>query len=202
MSEPFELDLELGRLIADQKYEDALQVIGQADLQAKESKDPHLHEQVLSQYVWLYSLKSPPDLEKAEFYSREREQLSPTGYNKLQTAFLLYWTVCDPVRARPQTEDALQAARNEGDTRTLYQGLGLLGLILLDLKHLTEAVLVFQEIRQMVAEKQKIVVGDETLFLERMYAAGLEKEAIALVAKILASVCRDPEFVKRLQALS
>ena len=201
MSEQYELNLRVARLIAERKDEDAFHAIEEAENQAKSLRDTVLHEQVLGQYVSLYSLKNPPNLQKAEFYSRERERLNPTGDNKLQTASLLYWTVGDAVRARAQTEDALRAAKDEGDTRTLYQGLGLLGLVLLDLQQWPAAVEVFREIQQMIAEKRSVVVGDETLFLERLYSAGLEKEAIGAVARILAPVCRDPEFVKRLEAL-
>jgi len=89
--------------------------------------------------------------------------------------------------------------------KTVYQSFGLLGLALLDLHQGEEAVRVLGEVEKMVAERRRIVVGDETLFLERLFAQAKEtttRITIQDVAKILWPVCRDPEFATRLRTLA
>jgi hypothetical protein len=57
----------------------------------------------------------------------------------------------------------------------------------------------------MVASRLRIVVGDETLFLERLFAqtkAEKTKNAIQKIAGILWPVCREAAFAGRLKALA
>ena len=87
----------------------------------------------------------------------------------------------------------------------MYQSLGLLGAALLDLHYRDEAIRVLYEIEKMIAARLQIVVGDETLFLERLHAEMKEAKipsTIQGIAKTLAPVCRDPEFAIRLKRLA
>jgi hypothetical protein len=112
----------------------------------------------------------------------------------------------------PQTErtvtkarEGITAATAEQDDKTVYQGLGLLGLALLDLRQDDEAVRVLGEIERMVAARLRIVVGDETLFLERLFVqtkAEKTKNAIQEIARILWPVCREAAFADRLKTLA
>jgi hypothetical protein len=80
-----------------------------------------------------------------------------------------------------------------------------LGLALLDLHQDEEAIRVLNEIHKMVAERLRIVVGDETLFLERLRAQTKDMKNITTIqglAKTLSQVCRDAAFKARLQKLA
>jgi hypothetical protein len=65
-----------------------------------------------------------------------------------------------------------------------------------------EAGVTLREIGDMVRERKRIVVGDETLFLERANPRGLERPTIKSIASILATFCRDAAFAERLKALA
>jgi hypothetical protein len=57
----------------------------------------------------------------------------------------------------------------------------------------------------MVAERWRIVVGDETLFLERLRAQTKDMKTITAIqglTKTLSPVCRDAAFKARLQKLT
>jgi hypothetical protein len=179
--------------------------LDQAKMQASEAKDLAATEDVLSWLVTLNLRKQPPDQAKAEFYCVEREQLIGTGYAKLQYAMTLYWSLDDPNRAAMKAREAIKKGRAEGDDKTVYQSLGLLGLALLDLTDRAEAFQVLDEIREMVNARLRIVVGDETLFLERLHAQTREakiRTTIQEMAKTLSPVCRDPDFTRRLKTLA
>jgi tetratricopeptide (TPR) repeat protein len=197
-----EFDLRMARLRAARKHSEALELLRILESQGENNPDPTFQEEVLTRFVWFYSLETPPDFEKVEVYSLERERLNPNGYNKLQTAFSYYWTIRDSERTAVKAREAIRQTKAEGDTRSTYQGLGILGLALLDLERNEEALAVFEEIRQMVIDRENVVVGDETLFFEQLRAKGIEPESLMQISKILASVCRDKEFAHRLRVLS
>jgi gamma-glutamyltranspeptidase len=111
----------------------------------------------------------------------------------------------NPERTVTKAREAITAATAEEDDKTVYQALGLLGLALLDLHQDEETVRVLGEIEKMVTARRRIVVGDETLFLERLFAqtkADTTKNAIQEIARILWRVCREPAFADRLRALA
>jgi len=135
----------------------------------------------------------------------ELEQLTRTAYSKLRTAMMFYWCMHDPARSIAKAQEALSAATEEHDSKTLYQSLGLSGLALLDLARTKEAVQILFEIEKVVAARQPIVVGDETLFLERLSEHAKDSgttTAIQRIAKTLWPVCRDPQFAQRRKALA
>jgi hypothetical protein len=101
-----------------------------------------------------------------------------------------------------KAREAVEKATDERDTNTRYSALSLLGLALLDLDHTEEAGATLIEIYDMVRERQRIVVGDETLFLERAHKRGLDRSIIKSIATTLAPVCRDNAFAERLQTLA
>jgi hypothetical protein len=111
----------------------------------------------------------------------------------------------DPAHTVTKAREAIAASRHEGDDKTVYQSSGLLGLALLDLHQDDEAIRVLDEIHKMVAERRRIVVGDETLFLERLRVQTRDMKTITTIqglAKTLSPVCRDAAFKSRLQKLS
>jgi len=187
------------------QFDSAEAKLHQARLQASDQADRYTLEQVLSLLVELYCIMQPPDLAKAESYSLERERISGTGQAKLQTAMMLYWSMHNPSRTVTKVQEAITAARQERDDKTVYQSFGLVGLALLDLHQEEEAARILGEIEKMVAARLRIVVGDETLFLERLFRATQEaktKTTIQNIARILFPVCREPEFTARLKALA
>jgi len=72
----------------------------------------------------------------------------------------------------------------------------------LELDRTDEARVTLREIGEMVRQRKRIVVGDETLLLERANTRGLERATIKTLASILAPVCSDAAFAERLQALA
>jgi len=142
---------------------------------------------------------------KAESYCLERERITGTGYAKLQYAMTLYWAMDEPTRTVTKAREAIAVSRQERDDKTAYHAFGLLGLALLDVHQDDEAVRVLDEIHKMVAARLRIVVGDETLFLERLRAQTKDVKTIATIqgiAKTLSPVCRDPQFSARLRKLA
>lgn len=191
--------------MAEGDFDTAEAELHQAKLQARNKPDHSTLDYVLSLLVMVQCRKQPPDLSKAEAYSLEREQVSGTGYAKTQYAMTLYWVIGDPSRTVMKAREAIAASRQEGDDKTAYQALSLLGLGLLDTHQDDEALSVLNEICAMVSRRPSIVVGDETLFLERLGARANDVKTITMIqdlAKTLSSVCRDPEFKVRLEKLA
>jgi hypothetical protein len=199
------LDERIMELIDSGKFDAAEVELHQAKLQASNAADHQALDHVLSLLVTLSSVKRPPDLSKAEAYCLEREQVIGTGYAKAEYAMTLYWTMDDPARTVTKAREAIAASRHENDDKTVYQLFGLLGLALLDLHQDEESIRVLDEIHKMVAERRRIVVGDETLFLERLRVQTKDVRTISTIQKIattLSPVCRDPEFTARLKKLA
>jgi tetratricopeptide (TPR) repeat protein len=199
------LDERIMELIDGEKFDAAEAELREAKLQASNAADHQALDHVLSLLVTLSSVKQPPDLSKAEAYCLERERVIGTGYAKAQYAMTLYWAMDAPDRAVAKAREAIAASRHEGDDKTVYQSFGLLGLALLDLHQDDEAIQVLDEIHKMVAERRRIVVGDETLFLERLRAQTKDLSTITMIqglAKTLSPVCRDTAFKARLEKLT
>jgi hypothetical protein len=164
----------------------------QAKLNASNAADREALDHVLSLLVMLSGIKEPPDLSEAEEYCLERERVIGTGYVKAQYAMTLYWTIDDPARTVTKAREAIAASRNEDDDKSVYQSFGLLGLALLDLRKHDESIAVLNEIQKMVAARRRIVVGDETLFLEKLRAETTDEKTIATIQEIagtLSPVC-------------
>jgi hypothetical protein len=199
------LDERIMQLIDDEKFDVAEDELHQAKLQASSAADHDALDHVLSLLVTLHRSKQPPDLSKAESYCLERERLIGTGYAKLQYAMTLYWSMDDATRTVTKAREAIAASRHEGDDQTVYQSFSLLGLALLDLHEDDESIRVLDEIQRMVAERRRIVVGDETLFLERLRVRAKDVKTIATIeeiAKTLSPACRDPDLTTRLKKLA
>lgn len=200
-----ELDRRIMKLLAARQFDVVEQELNRAKLRASEEGDNSTLEQVLSSLVELYCSMHPPDLAKAESYSLERERISGTGYAKLQTAQVLYWAVHDADRTVLKVQEAIEAANREHDDKTVYQSLGLLGLALLDLHKADEVRQVLNEIERMVSAKRRIVVGDEAVFLERLFAQTTEmgiRESIRRIAAVLSPLCHETQFKNRLAMLA
>jgi hypothetical protein len=93
-----ELDKRVWKLIDAGQFESAEAELHQARLQALKEGDQYGLESVLSLLVELYCAMRPPNLMKAESYCLQREQTTGTGYAKLQTAMMLYWSMDNPSR--------------------------------------------------------------------------------------------------------
>ena len=199
------LEERITKLIVSEQFDLAEAELQQAKLEAAQEADSYALEEVLSSLATLYRVKEPPDLAKAESYSLELERVSGTGYAKVQTAMMLYWSMHNPERTVMKAREGIITATAQQDDKTVYQGLSVLGLALLDLHQHDEAVRVLGEIERMVAARLRIVVGDETLFLERLFAqtkAEKTRNAIQEIARILWPVCREAAFANRLKTLA
>ena len=91
-----ELDKRVWKLIDAGHFESAEAELHQARLQTLKERDRDALENVLSLMVELYCAMQPPNLTKAESCCLEREQISGTGFAKLQTAMMLYWSMDNP----------------------------------------------------------------------------------------------------------
>jgi|HubBroStandDraft_6_1064221.scaffolds.fasta_scaffold444871_1 hypothetical protein len=196
------LDETVSVLIRRKQYAQADALLSEARREAVERADPDALDFVVSELAGLCGQMEPPDVARAEEFCLEREAARNTGYNKWQTAMTLYWNVHDCSRTVTKSREAVQKAMEEEDTKTAYSALSLLGLALLELDRTDEAGVTLREIGDMVRQRKRIVVGDETLFLERANTRGLERPTIKSIASILAPVCRDAAFAERLQALA
>ena len=173
--------------------------------EASNAADSDVLDHVFSLLVTVQRSKQPPDLAKAESYCLERERVVGTGYAKGQYAMTLYWAMDDPARTVAKAREAIAASKREGDDKSAYQALGLLGLALLDTQQDEEAHAVLDAIQVMVSRRLRIVVGDETLFLERLRARAKDTKTLATIrdlSRTLWPVCRDQEFKVRLQRLT
>ena len=173
--------------------------------EASNGADSDALDHVFSLLVTVQRSKQPPDLAKAESYCLERERVIGTGYAKGQYAMALYWAMDDPARTVAKAREAIIASKREGDDKSAYQALGLLGLALLDTHQDEQALAVLDAIQVMVSRRPRIVVGDETSFLERLRTRVKEMKTIAIIrdlARTLWLVCRDQEFKARLQKLT
>jgi hypothetical protein len=195
------LDETVSVLVQEKQFAQAEALLFDARREAAEKADVDALDFVLSELAALCGLMEPPNISRAVEFCLEREAARNTGYNKWQTAMTLYWSAHDCSRTVTKTREAVQKAMEEGDTRTAYSALSLLGLALLDLHRTDEAGATLREIEDMVGQRKRVVVGDETLFLERANARGLERPTIKSTASILAPVCRDAAFAERLRAL-
>jgi len=196
------LDKTVDALIRTKQFAEAEAILSEARQEATDSADPNALDWVLSQFVFLCWAKEPPDVLRAEQFCLEREAARDTAYNKYRTAMTFYWAANDHPRTVMKAREAVEKATDEGDTNTRYSALSLLGLALLDLDRTEEAGATLIEIYEMVRQRQRIVVGDETLFLERAHTRGLDRSILKSIATTLAPVCRDKAFAERLQSLA
>lgn len=188
-------------LIVEGKLQQAEIFLHEAYSDATRENNLDALEQLSALFVQLYSSFEPPLLEKAEAFSLERERLKPSAYNKLQTAMVLYYVGKDPKRAKEMLNDAVKLGLQENDFSSVYMALSQLGLALLDLNAVDEAAIVLRELEKMIIEKKSIVIGDETLFLERAQAQNVDRPTVRKIAELLAPECRDSEFSRRLNSL-
>ncbi len=75
-------------------------------------------------------------------------------------------------------------------------------MALLELDRTGEAGAILRKIEDMVRQRKRIIVGDETLFLEQANTRDLERPTIKCIGSILAPVRREVAFGERLQALA
>lgn len=197
-----QLEKAVNALIQRRQFSEAETLLLEARRQAVEQADLDALEFVLSELTELCCVMEPPDIIRAAEFSLEREAVRNTGHNKWQSAMMFYWSAHNYPQAVAKAQEAVQKAMDERDTSTAYSALSLLGLALLELDRTDEAIAILSKIEDMVQERKSLVVGDETLFLERANARGLERPTIRRIARVLAPVCRDAAFASRLQALS
>jgi hypothetical protein len=137
----------------------------------------------------------------ADSISTEREAISADANSKLQTAMLRCWAAHDYRGTIPKAQQAIAEGESEGDHSTVYTALSLMGLASLQVDDLVNATVAIDHIEQMIQGQHRIVIGDETPFLEAARARGVRLDAVARIASRLAPICRDPEFAKRLREL-
>jgi hypothetical protein len=198
------LDQQIMELIDAANFDAAEAELLRAKEEVSNAADSDVLDHFFSLLVTVQRSKQPPDLAKAESYCLERERVIGTGYAKGQYAMTLYWAMDDPARTVAKAREAVAACKREGDDKSAYQALGLLGLALLDTQQDEEAHAVLDAIQVMVSRRPRIVVGDETLFLERLRARTKDTKTLTTIrdlARTLSPACRDQEFKVRLQRL-
>ena len=185
------------------RFDDAIAHLEDARYKIGAMERDHVLD-LLMDLMHMSTLREPPDYKAAESYAIEAERVSGSGYAKLQTAMLFYWAMKQPERATLKGAEALELSRRENDTATSYQCLALLGLASLDTGDTRYASDSLCGIEQMVAAQERFVVGDETLFLERMIPTvdSDTKVRIRKLASTLASLCRGEDFAARLRRIA
>lgn len=199
------LDVEdrITELIKAHRLADAEAELKRAREQASNDSDQQAVEHVLTSLAHLYCAMEPPQHSQAEECFAELERITGDADAKAQTAMMLYWSMHDAMRTVAKAEEAIEAAEHEHDESTMYQCFSLMGLALLDLHRLEDASQVLRKIEQMVESHRRIVVGDEALFFERLFAAEpRSRGTITKLAKTLWPMCREQQFAERLKILA
>jgi hypothetical protein len=190
------------RLIVEENFKAVEELLLKARAQAEAEADVQTLEYVFAQLIGLCHLSEPPAWDKALALSGERERWLFSAHNELQTAMVLQLGIEDYARSIPKLEAAIAHGRAEGDEKTVYTSLCLLGQARLRIGFAEAALEVLSELEAMVGKRGAFVVGDETLFLEELRARRLALDRVSRLASILAAACRDHDFKKRLQELA
>jgi tetratricopeptide (TPR) repeat protein len=191
----------VSRLIAAKDLKGAEELLLQAQKAADIGGDAEAENLILSELIELYWIAGPPLSAKAVALSGRRERLTPSAFNTLRTAMILQNGSHDYARAIPKLKAAIAQAASEGDERTIYTSLSMLGQAYLEVSQTEKALVALREIEKMVERKGSFVVGDETCFLEGLRRRGLEPERVRRLASALVAACRDLAFRKRLKKL-
>lgn len=194
-------DLTTSQLLS-KKFKDAETNLLRAREEAERSGNEAALAEVLSLLVQVYCSMGSAEIGKGATCSRQREDLKPTAYNKLQTASVLSWAADDYPGAIEKLHEAIRQSKTEGDSVILYSSLSLLGWCLLRLNRNREAADVLKEIEQMILDKKRFVAGDETAFLESAHKQNIEGARVKRIAAMVGPLCREPEFRRRLEALA
>jgi hypothetical protein len=189
------------KLIMERKYVEAEALLQQSHAEVASQNDSNALEQLCGLFVQVYCAWQFEYIHKAEQFSLERERVSPSPYNGLQTAMVLYYVANQPRRAAEKLTSVIQLGRSRGDSSSVYSALALLGQCYLDLDLTTEVVTVLENLEGMLSHTAAVVVGDVTTFLERALARNIERQTIFRIATIAQSRCRDAAFKARLSAL-
>jgi tetratricopeptide (TPR) repeat protein len=188
-------------LLVERKFEDADARLQEARTRAVEAHDSEALELVLSMLVQLYCAVQPPDPQRAERYSREREEVHPSAYNNLQTSMVLYYVARDYERAAAEIQHAIELAQDQHDDAVRYSALSLLGQTLLKLNDTAQAADLLPRIQDMILTGTPLPITDVTTFLEDASAQGIEPSAVRAIANLSLARCRDEEMIARLRAL-
>ena len=160
-------------------------------------------EALISRLIFVMGFAEPSKWSEVERLCGQREELWPGAFTKLQTGMMFLWSKRDYDRAVPALREAVETGRTQNkkyDTVVVYQALAMLGYSLLKLGRQGEAVEALGEIEAMIPSR--VVVGDETSFLEAMVEQGLALDRVAKLAGILAPVSRDEAFRERLKLVT
>jgi hypothetical protein len=189
-------------LIVEGKLREAEEMLKHAHEQASISNNHEALAHTCALFVQLYSSFEPPHIAKAMEFSLEREKIKPNAYSKLQTSMVLYYVARDPRSAVDKLRGVIEDGREESDFSTLYSALSLLGQALLRMNRTIEAGDVLNDIEEIVTARKPVVVGDETAFLEEAFARNVSRSLVRRIAGVLAPICQDQEFSRRLAALA
>ena len=189
-------------LIFNNQHEKAEEILIREYETARKKDDKYGMDAILGRLVFVCAADDPPNIARGRQFCVDRENNIRSAYNILQTALFEYYTAGDYGAAAAKLHDAKRNGEQEGDTRTTYSCLGLLGLALLEMGRTSEAAIALNEIEQMLHDKKPFVVGDETAFLESAHDKGVELESVRRLAAALAPICRDPDFKRRLTVLA
>lgn len=162
-------------------------------------EDSEDRRSLISELIQIYLLAEPVIWQNVERFCEERERIWPDAFSKLQTGMMFFWSQDDYERAIPKLREAIELGRSQNeeyDSMIVYQSLSTLGHAFLKLGRQSEAIEVLGEIEAMIPGK--IVVGDETGFLEVMLEQNLALDRIAKLASILAPHSREAAFRERL----
>jgi hypothetical protein len=198
----FQLGETIAKLLIAKRQVESEQILMREYAAAKRSGDNRMLDVVLGLLVHVYVSSRPPNLIRGREVCAEREANLDSAYNMVQTGLFLYYAADDPKAAAAKLRDAVTKAKNEGQDPTLYSSLALLGCALLDLDRVSEAADALREIERMVLEKRRFAPGDETNFLECAFRRNVEVDTVKRIAAILAPLCREASFERRLNALA
>jgi tetratricopeptide (TPR) repeat protein len=197
-----ELVRAVSSLMNEGRFLDAERLLLRAQTRAEEQGSTSEQELVIAELISLYCVGEPKRLSKAEELSAKREAIKEDAASRLQTAMLFYYSMHDYERTVAKTRDAIALGRSSEDSATTYTSLSMLGLSLLKLNRVEDALQALGEIEAIASGSKGFVVGDETSFLEALSEQGLAQDRVSKLASLLAPRCRNPIFREKLLALS
>ena len=192
-------DKEIDDLIQKGREQKAEERMLQAYSQLKAENRAQELEHVVFRLAHFYSMPGQEDLQKAEQYFIEREALSPTSYNKYQTATFYFFVLSDSKQAINKINEI---STSETDRSSYYSALCLKGQALVKLQRFSEAGTVITELLEFVKISPRgLPFGDEVGLLQTAIAVPLLAQRCRELLKLVIPKMRSQEYREKAAAV-
>jgi len=192
-------DKEIDDLIEKGSAQKAEERMLQAYSQLKDGRRRQDLEHVVFRLAHFYSVPGQENLKEAERYFIERETLSPTSYNKYQTATFYFFVLGDSTQAINKIDEI---HTSETDRASYYSALCLKGQALMKLERFPEAATVITELLEFVKRNPRgLPFGDEVAFLQTAIAVPFLTQGCRKLLKLVIPKMRSQEYKEKAAAV-